>query len=78
MERTWGKHIALHYRENLAMDSQNVLTWGFSARYGSWVSGQRPEPKIGLHGAVGVKVGETRGEVVCAKEAGYFIENAAS
>jgi len=76
MTRTWGNNIALLHIAEMFDGTDEILTWGFTPQFGSWVTGQREVANIGLRGGVEVKVGESVGEVVSAKGAGFFIENA--
>lgn len=77
MVRVWGNSAAFIYRNRLA-NSQRGVTFGFTAQWQSRVSGQWAEPKIGLRGAVRVRVGESVRELIVAKDAGYFFENVIS
>ncbi|MGJ8563845.1 MAG: phage capsid protein [Alphaproteobacteria bacterium] len=74
ISRTWGKHIAFTYQDAV-IDKDSATTWGFTGQYGGWVAGRRDLPGVGLRGGTGIKVGETVGEVIAAKGAGFFIEN---
>lgn len=71
----WGNHASLIYRNRMA-NNQSGATFGFTAQYQGRIAGQMPEPKVGLRGAVRVRVGESVKELVIAKDLGYFFENA--
>lgn len=73
----WGNSAALLHLDPLATNSNGRITWGFTAQYGERVSTDIDEPKIGLRGAVRVRVGESVGEVVAAPDAGFLIQNVA-
>lgn len=75
IQRVWGKHAALLYRDRQA-DTRRGLTYGFTAQFGSRVSGSREDPNIGLRGGQRVRVGESVKELVTAADTGYFIEDA--
>ena len=75
MAQVWGKHCSLVYRDKLA-DTSGGTTFGFTAEFGSRVSGSIPDPNIGLRGGQNVRVGESVKELVTASDLGYFIENA--
>lgn len=75
LSRCWGKHAALLYRDRAAGPQQGA-TFGFTAAFGGRISGTIDEPKIGLTGAVRVRVGERLKELVTANDLGYFFENA--
>ena len=75
LSRIWGKHCALIHRNRLA-DTQRGLTFGYTAQWGGRISGQMPDPKIGLKGGVRVRVGESVKELIAASQAAYYIEDA--
>ena len=75
MSRLWGKHIAMHYQDPLATNDSRI-TFGFTVQTGSRISGDMPEPKMGLRGSVRVRAGESVREVISATDLGYFIQNA--
>lgn len=75
MSRTWGPHIALHYRNRNA-DTQRGITWGLTVPYGKPVAGSKADPDIGMRGGQKVRAGESLKELVLAPEAGYLIQNA--
>lgn len=72
--RVWGKSFAL-LRRAPQVTAKGEPSWGFTAEFGARVAKQIPEPKIGLRGAVRVRVGESVGEYVQSKEAGYLLED---
>lgn len=74
----WGKHAALIRQERLASSTAQVPTFGWTAEYGTRVSGDMPEPKVGLRGAVRVRAGESVKEVIAASDLGYLFTNAVS
>ncbi len=75
LQRCWGGHIALTYRD-LTANTERGLTFGLTAQYGSWLAGSMFDKDIGLRGGQRVRVGETVEERVLANDLGYFIENA--
>jgi hypothetical protein len=75
LSTVWGKHAALQYRNRLA-STTGGLTFGFTAQFGSRISGSRPDPDIGLRGGQRVRVGESVGELIVASRVGYLFENA--
>lgn len=74
--RTWGKHALLFRKEKLATSNSDMPTFGFTAQYGTRVSGSMSEPTIGLRGSVRVRSGESVDEVIGAPDLGFFFENA--
>lgn len=75
MSRVWGKHAAFIYRDRTA-GPQSGVTYGFTGVKGGKVSGQIPEPTIGLEGSVRVRTGERLKELVVAKDLSYFFQTA--
>jgi hypothetical protein len=73
-QRVWGKTFALQRRAPITT-TRGEPSWGFTAEFGTRVGKQILEPKTGLRGAVRVRVGESVGEVVQSKEAGYLFTN---
>ncbi|MDU4365691.1 MAG: phage capsid protein, partial [Klebsiella oxytoca] len=56
--RAWANHAAFIYR-NLLADTQGGVTFGFTAQFGSRVSGSIPDPDMGMRGGQRVRVGES-------------------
>lgn len=75
LRRVWGKHISLLYTGAEANGMQETI-FGFTAEYGSRVSGSEKDSKIGMRGGLRVRVGESVKEVISAPDLGYFIEDA--
>jgi hypothetical protein len=73
--RVWGKHISLLYRNRLA-GPQTGVTFGFTAKFGTRIAGQIPDPNIGMRGGVINRVGMSCKEVISAADLGYLITNA--
>jgi len=75
LSQTWGKHCALLYRDKLANATSGV-TFGFTAQFGSRVSGAIQDPDCGMRGGERVRVGESVAEVVTASDLGYLFVDA--
>ena len=75
LARTWGKHIALTYRDKTA-SNRNGVTFGLTAQFGGRIAGAIPDKDIGLRGGQRVRAGESVKELICAAPLGYFIQNA--
>lgn len=75
MARVWGKHAALLHINPLA-DTNRGITFGYTAQFGNRIAGTMAEPKVGLRGAVRVRVGESVRELVAASDVAYYFENA--
>lgn len=73
--RTWGNHASFTYINRLA-DTNGGVTYGMTAQFGSRVSGSIPDSDIGMRGGERTRVGESVDEIVIAKAAGCFFENA--
>jgi hypothetical protein len=76
LARAWGKHISLTYNNSIANPQGGGITFGFTAQYGTKISGRIEDKNIGLQGGVNIRVGERVKELVVAKDTGYFIQNA--
>lgn len=75
LDRVWGKHISALYIDPAATNQRGV-TFGFTAECGTRIAGTLQDPDIGLEGGERIRVGEKVKELIVAKDAGYFIENA--
>ncbi|MBF0168790.1 MAG: phage capsid protein [Alphaproteobacteria bacterium] len=75
LSRVWGKHGALLYRDKMA-DTRGGITFGFTAEYGTRISGGKPDGDIGIRGGIQNRVAESVKELIVASQAGYFIEDA--
>ncbi|MGB0747177.1 MAG: phage capsid protein [Magnetospiraceae bacterium] len=75
LNRIWGKHMSLIYRNRLA-DSQGGISWGLTFQWGTPIATDRFDPDIGMRGGTRNRVGESLVEKIIAAQAGYFIENA--
>lgn len=73
--RCWGNHCTLFHKAGLADSVSATPTFGWTAQFGTRVSGSIPEPKIGLRGSDRVRSGESVKEVISAPDLGYFFEN---
>lgn len=76
LSRVWGKHAALMYQAPILNGTEGILTYGFTAQWGSKIAGTREDPSIGLEGGTVVRVGERVKEVIAANDVGYFFQNA--
>ncbi|MCK9372582.1 MAG: hypothetical protein M0P91_05250 [Sulfuricurvum sp.] len=74
MQRVWGKHISLLYRDQLA-NTQSGTTFGFTAQFGDRLGMEREDGDIGLRGGIVVRAGESVKELITAPDLGYFIQN---
>ncbi|MDP1673369.1 MAG: major capsid protein, partial [Burkholderiales bacterium] len=75
MQRVWGKHAALVYRDKNA-DTQRGTTFGFTAQWGGRVAGSEYDKNIGMRGGQMVRVGESVKELLTANDLGYLITDA--
>jgi hypothetical protein len=73
--RVWGKHALLAFRDRNA-DTRGGITFGFTAEWGSRVSGSTEDPNIGMRGGTRVRVGESLKELVVAPLAAYLFIDA--
>lgn len=74
MQRVWGKHCSLIYRDELAGVDRGT-TFGFTAQFGDRISGAQEDGDIGMRGGMRNRVGESVKELLSAPDLGYFLEN---
>lgn len=79
LTRVWGKHISLLYRDQQAFSTptDGRISYGFTAQWGTRISGTVPDPDVGLRGGHKVRVGEAVKEIIAAQSTGYYIQNVA-
>lgn len=75
LNRVWGKHVSLIYRDELASADRGT-TFGLTAQFGDRVSRRIIEEKKGLNGGQTIRVGESVKELITANDLGYFIQDA--
>ena len=77
LTRVWGKHIALLYRNPMAVNSPGAITFGQTFQWGPRIAGTVDnDPSIGMRGGSLVRVGESVKELVLANDCGIMIQNA--
>jgi hypothetical protein len=74
--KVWGKHCALLYLNRDISLNTKLMTWGFTARFGSRRADQYMDQGVGAQGGYVVRESECRKEVVAAKGASYLFVNA--
>lgn len=74
IQRVWGKHCALTYRDELASADRGT-TFGFTAQFGDRISGSQPDGDIGMRGGLRNRVGESVKELITAADLGFFLQN---
>lgn len=77
LARCWGKHAAFIYRNRDAAP-EGAITFGFTAQFGTKISGTIEDPDIGLEGGVRVRNGERVKELITANDLGFLFTNAVS
>lgn len=75
LERCWSNICAL-LRIDPNADTQNGLTFGLTARFGTRIAGTIFDPDMGMRGGERVRVGEAIKELAIAPDCGYLFENA--
>jgi len=73
--RVWDGTLAF-YRNRLA-NNERGLTFGYTAEFGDRVAGDWEDKNIGLRGGKRVRVGESVGEIIAARDVGYLITGGA-
>lgn len=76
LARAWGKHIAMYHLNPIATPQGGGVTFGFTAQYGSKISGRIEDRDVGLQGGVRIRTGERVKELIVASDVGYFVQNA--
>lgn len=74
LARAWGKHALAFYRDRTVTTSGG-LTFGITAQFGSRIAGSK-EVDMGLRGGTVVRSGESVKELLVAKRAAFFFQNA--
>ncbi len=77
LQRVWGKHCSLLYRDELASADKGT-TFGFTAQWGNRFSGYKDDPNIGMRGGLINRVGESVKELITSSDLGYFLQNVVS
>lgn len=72
--RVWPNKFLLHYRAPMASSMAATPTFGWTAQFGTRVSGSIPQPQVGLRGSDLVRSGESVKEVISAPELGYLFD----
>lgn len=75
MQRVWGKHCLAFYQEETARDTK-TMRFGFTAEWGSRISGSFDDRDAGMRGGVRVRVGESVGEIIAAPDVAFLWQNA--
>lgn len=75
LNRAWGKHCALLTRDTAAARAGGT-TFGFTASFLGIQASSWEDQELGGRGATVVRVTDSVGEVICANDLGYFIQNA--
>ncbi|WP_419534738.1 hypothetical protein [Endozoicomonas sp.] len=77
LERIWGNHCSLIYRNPTARPNRGV-TFGMTAEHGQRVSGTRQDANIGLRGGEAIRVGESVDELIICNDVAYHLESVIS
>lgn len=72
--RVWPNKLLLHHRATLANSMAPTPTFGWTAQFGTRVSGTIAQPTVGLRGSNLVRSGESVKEVIAAPDLGYLFE----
>lgn len=68
----WANKVAFLHQNRLATN-QRGYTWGYTAQWQTREARRMEEPKMGLRGAVRVRVGESVNEIVSGTDGGYLL-----
>jgi len=72
--RVWGDSIAMLHLNPVA-NTRSGVTFGYSAQWGTRVSGSAYDRDIGLRGGERVRVGESLKELIVAPDCGYLLSD---
>lgn len=73
--RVWGGEAVLAFYRNPQATPRRGVTFGYSPQWGGWVSGQIPEPKMGLRGSVRVRAGESIQELIVCSDLAFLFKD---
>lgn len=76
LSRIWGPHAALLWLAPNLKSPQGAPTFGFTAQYGTRLSGNERDSSIGMRGGYRVRVGESVAEVIACPDLGFLIQDA--
>jgi len=76
--RVWGGDSMLAFYRNATATPRRGVTFGYTAQFGTRVSGQIAEPKMGLRGSVRVRVGESVNEMLVCNDLAMLFQDVLS
>lgn len=77
LSRLWGKHAAFLYRDVTALHTNNGVTFGGTAQFGSRIAASWDVKEgAGLKGGKKIRTGESVRELILASDVSFFFENA--
>jgi hypothetical protein len=76
--RVWGGDTVLAFYRNPQATPRRGVTFGYTPQWGTRVSGQIAEPKMGLRGSVRVRVGESVNEMIVCNDLAYLFKDVLS
>lgn len=76
LARVWSEHASLTFTERVIKNSR-AYSFGATARLGGKIAFKQFDKDVGLQGGNVIRVGERIRELVMARQAGWFFQNAA-
>lgn len=73
--RVWGGDSMLAFYRNPTATPRRGVTFGYTAQWGTRVSGQIAEPKMGLRGSVRVRAGESVNEMIVCNDLALLFQD---
>ena len=73
--RVWGGDSMLAFYRNPQATPRRGVTFGYTAQFGTRVSGQIAEPKMGLRGSVRFRVGESVNEMIVCNDLAFLFQD---
>lgn len=76
IRRVWGDHMIFQFVNPSADVNAGTITHGFTAAYGTKISGSLSDPNVGLEGGETVRSGERIKELIVAPGVSFLIQDA--
>lgn len=73
--RVWGGDSMLAFYRSPTATPRRGVTFGYTAQYGTRISGQIAEPKMGLRGSVRIRVGESVNEMLVCNDLAMLFQD---
>ncbi|NDW04066.1 capsid protein [Jiella pacifica] len=75
IQRVWGGNMVFQFVNPSADVNAGTITHGFTATYGTKISGSMPDPNVGLEGGETVRSGERIKELIVAPGVSFLLQD---